>query len=269
MGRPTPPLIDLHSHILPALDDGAPNLEASLGMAVTAVDAGIDTIAATPHVNERYSVSPEAIAQAVGSLNVALARMELPLAVLPGSEIAFDRIPGLDDGVLRRLTLAGGTCLLVEPPYSATVPFLEDQLFDLQVRGFRPMLAHPERARAFRERPERLAGLVERGVLTCVNAGSMARQFGDSAHAAVLRFFEEGLVHVVASDSHNDRNRPPALQVGFDALEEELPGLSDHVAYFTQTAPAAILAADPVPPPPRVARRQRSRLGIFGRARRN
>jgi protein-tyrosine phosphatase len=249
-------VIDLHSHILPGLDDGAGNLEASLSMALMAVEEGIDTIVATPHVNQAYPVDPDAMSAAVGALNVALARMELPLAVLPGSEIAVEMVSGLDDIALRRLSLGGGGCLLVESPYSGSVPFLEDMLFDLQVRGFRPVLAHPERSIAFRERPERLAGLVSRGVMSCVNSGSLAGRFGTNAKRMSLQFFQDGLVHAVASDSHDDRGRPPRLLEGFQKAEEELPGIAAQAEWFTSTAPAAIVAggrlperpASPVPP---------------------
>lgn len=243
-------MIDLHSHILPGLDDGAANLEASLSMALMAVEEGIDTVVATPHVNQTYPVGPDAMSAAVGALNVALARMELPLAVLPGSEIAVEMLSTLDDIALRRLSLGGGGCVLVESPYSGSVPFLEDMLFDLQVRGFRPVLAHPERSIAFRERPERLAGLVSRGVMSCVNSGSLAGRFGSNAKRMSLQFFEEGLVHAVASDSHDDRSRPPRLLEGFERADEELPGLAAQASWFTNTAPAAIVAGGRLPTRP-------------------
>ncbi len=243
-------MIDLHSHILPGLDDGAANLEASLSMALMAVEEGIDTMVATPHVNQAYPVDADAMSAAVGALNVALARMELPLAVLPGAEIAVEMLSTLDDISLRRMSLGGGGCVLVESPYSGSVPFLEDMLFDLQVRGFRPVLAHPERSIAFRERPERLAGLVNRGVMACVNSGSLAGRFGSNAKRMSLHFFQEGLVHAVASDSHDDRSRPPRLLEGFNAADEDLPGLAEQAPWFTNAAPAAIVAGGRLPDRP-------------------
>src|SRR5919202_3251241 len=172
-------------------------------MARTAAEDGISTIAATPHVNRRYPVRPDAIAREVGRLNVALARMALTLAVLPAAEVALNAIGDLDKTTLRQLTIGGSGCLLVEPPYADRAPFLERILFSLQVQGFRPMLAHPERALAFQDRPERLARVVEGGVLACVNSGSMIGRFGRGSQERALRFLADGLVAVVASDSHD------------------------------------------------------------------
>ena len=250
-------MIDLHSHILPGLDDGAPDLEMSLSMALVAVEDGIDIIAATPHVNHRYAVEPAAVAQAVGQLNIALARMKAPLAVLQGAEVAAELIGDMDDATLRQLTLGGSSCLLVEPPYRGNMPFLETLMFDLQIRNFRPMLAHPERALAFRERPQRLADLAKLGVLTCVNAGSLVGRFGAASQELALRFLAEGNVHVIASDSHDDRARPPALRAIFEEAEEHLPGIAEHRRLFTETAPAAVLASAPMPKRPQFEAKQK------------
>ena len=243
-------MIDLHCHILPGLDDGAPDIEASIGMALTARAAGIVTIAATPHVNNRYRTEPEAIASAIGTLNVELARREVALAVLPGAEIAIEQLSGLADPELRKLTLGGGNALLIETPYTDTVPFLEDLLFDLQVRGFRPVLAHPERSRAFRDSPERLEPIVDRGVATCINAASLAGGFGDHARRVAFQMVRRRLVHIVASDAHDSVKRPPEIMPSLEAAEEDLPGLADNAHYYTRAAPEAVLAGKPLPPVP-------------------
>ena len=272
--RPTDNLgtrvIDLHCHILPGLDDGAPDLEVSLEMAEVALDEGIHTIAATPHVNLTHDVDAEAMAQAVGKLNLALARNKMSLAVLPGGEVAIEKLANLDDDGLRRFSLGGGPSVLVETPYTGTIPFLEDILFDLQLRGFRPVLAHPERSLAFRERPERIEPLVERGIVTCVNAASMAGRFGRGAQDLVLRFFERGLVHAVASDAHDAEHRPPRLLEPFLDADLRLPGIAAQARFFTTDAPEALISGKPVPSRPeppeprplgwrRLVRRQRDR----------
>ena len=264
-------MIDLHSHILPGLDDGAPDLDASLRMAKVAVADGVDIIAATPHVSHTYSVEPAALAQAVGQLNIALARIESPLAVLQGAEVAVELISELDDATLRQLTLGGSSCLLVEPPYRGSVPFLETLMFDLQIRNFRPMLAHPERALAFREKPQRLAELTKLGVLTCVNAGSLIGRFGAASQELALRFLAEGNVNVIASDSHDDVSRPPAMRAAFEEADEYLPGIAEQRALFTEEAPAAVLASAPMPKrpvfdlPAKPSRWQRLRGGLRDR----
>lgn len=243
-------MIDLHCHILPGLDDGSPDLDASVEMALTARASGITTIAATPHVNDRYRTEPDAIASAIGTLNIELARREVALAVLPGAEIAIERLSGLSDSDLRLLTLGGGNALLIETPYTDTVPFLEDLLFDLQVRGFRPVLAHPERSRAFRESPERLEPIVDRGVGSCINAASLAGGFGEHAKRVAFELLRRKLVHVVASDAHDSVKRPPEIAPSLEAADDELPGLAEHVHFYTRAAPEAILAGKPFPPVP-------------------
>src|SRR5215203_3401481 len=219
-------------------------------MALIARAAGIVTIAATPHVNNRYRTDPDAIASAIGTLNVELARREIALAVLPGAEIAIEQLSGLTDSDLRKLTLGGGNALLIETPYTDTVPFLEDLLFDLQVRGFRPVLAHPERSRAFREAPERLGPIVERGVATCVNAASLAGGFGDHARRVAFELVRRKLAHVVASDAHDTVKRPPAIAPQLEAADVDLPGLFELAPFYTREAPEAILAGKPLPPVP-------------------
>lgn len=243
-------MIDLHCHILPGIDDGAPDADASIEMALVASEAGVVTIVATPHVNNRYPTDPEVIPSAIGRLNVELARREVALAVLPGAEIAIEKLSGLDDAALRKLTMGGGNALLIETPYTDTVPFLEELLFDLQVRGFRPVLAHPERSRAFRDAPERLEPIVGRGIGACINSASLAGGFGESAKRVALDLIGRKLVHAVASDAHDAVHRPPELLAGIEAAESDMPGIMQHAQYFTREAPEAMLAGRPLPEPP-------------------
>ena len=142
-------MVDLHSHILPGVDDGAPDLETSVAMARTAAADGIRIMVATPHVSFEYPLDPMEVGRLVGELNLELARREVPVAVLPGGEIALTRLAALEAPSLRMLSLGAGPYLLVETPYAGAAPFLEDALFDLDLRGFRTILAHPERCVMF------------------------------------------------------------------------------------------------------------------------
>jgi protein-tyrosine phosphatase len=249
-------LVDLHSHILPGVDDGAPDVETSIAMARTAAADGIRIMVATPHVSFEYELDPMDVGRRVGELNLALAKQEVPLAVLPGGEIALTRLAALEPGALRMLSLGAGPYLLVETPYAGAAPFLEEVLFDLDLRGFRTILAHPERCAMFETDRDRLARLVERGVLCSVNAGSMAGQFGRRVRDFCVHLFRAGLVHNVASDAHDDDVRRAELSWGFERLQGELPGIAEQAAWFTEVAPSAIvsggqLPAAPEPPSPR------------------
>jgi protein-tyrosine phosphatase len=249
-------LVDLHSHILAGVDDGAPDIETSIAMARTAAADGIRIMVATPHVSFEYDHDPMDIGRRAGELNLMLARREIPLAVMPGGEVALTRLAALEPETLRMLTLGAGPYLLVETPYAGGAPFLEEVLFDLELRGFRTILAHPERCAMFDTDRDRLARLVERGVLCSVSAGSMAGQFGRRVREFTVHLFRNGLVHDVASDAHDNDVRRPELTWGFERLESELPGISDQAVWFTETAPSAIVSGRrvseaPEPPAPR------------------
>ena len=135
-------VIDLHSHILPGIDDGPATMEGSLDLARAAVEAGTNTILATPHINDDPSIDPARIAAALVELRAALAAAEIPLEVLPGGEIAIWRLIDLDDDTLRALALGGGPYLLVESPFSPVIGDFEPMVLDLH-RARPPRPARP------------------------------------------------------------------------------------------------------------------------------
>lgn len=243
-------MIDLHSHILPGIDDGPPTLEASLELARAAVEAGTETILATPHINDYPEIDAARIASGLEELRPALADAGIPLEVLPGGEIAIWRLVDLDDATLRALALGGGPYLLVESPFSPVVGDFEPMVLDLHSRGHSVLLAHPERCPAFQRDPDRLARLVSAGVLVQLTAGSMAGAFGTTVRRFSAALLRDGLVHVVASDAHDTLRRPPGLLTGFAALEGELPGLGEQAPWLTQAVPRAVLDGAPLPPQP-------------------
>ena len=247
-------MIDLHSHILPGIDDGPPTLEGSLDLARAAVDAGTRTILATPHINDDARIDAARVADGLEVLRPALAEAEIPLEVLPGGEIAIWRLTDLDDDVLRSLALGGGPYLLIESPFSPVVGTFEPLVLELMARGFGVLLAHPERCPAFQRDGTRLQRLVEHGVLVQVTAGSMTGAFGSTVRRFTGLLLREGLVHVVASDAHDAVKRPPGQTAGFDALERDLPGLGQQRAWMTEGVPRAILDGEPLPERPELPR---------------
>lgn len=252
-------MIDLHSHVLPGVDDGPADLDGSLALLRAAAASGTDTIVATPHVREDYLEGPESIEPAVEELQDSVDAEQLRVEIVPGAEVAGTMLMDLDEAALRRLCLGGGPYILIESPYSRLPIHFADSVFDLQVRGFRPMLAHPERCAAFLDDRSLLVELLERGVLTSVTAGSMTGQFGGTVQDMTAWLFAEGHVTNVASDAHDTYKRPPGLARGFEKLDELLPGLAEQVDWYTREAPAAMLAGDELPDRPEPpARRQGS-----------
>ncbi|SHJ32989.1 tyrosine-protein phosphatase [Desulfofundulus thermosubterraneus] len=217
-------MIDLHAHILPGLDDGAPDLGEALSMAWLAVEDGIVSLVATPHVDgSRYRTGREAILSAVEQLNGQLNKYEIPLKILPGAEYLLE--PDLPDSLARGdlLTLNdGGRYLLVELTAAFVPPYTERVLYELQLQGITPIIAHPERNVSFCRRPDLLRTLVSRGVPAQVTAGSLTGMFGREAARAAFYFLEHGLAHFVASDAHSSTGRTPVLSPALAEVERRL-----------------------------------------------
>jgi protein-tyrosine phosphatase len=251
-------VIDLHCHILPAIDDGPVNLDFSVAMARAAEEAGIVVMVATPHVRSDHPNEPAAIEEAVRGLNSALAVEDIELRVIAGAEVSLQKAAELSDDTLSALCLGSGDCLLVESPYRSIDIDLEGILWDLQARGFKPVLAHPERCPIFQRDPDRLARLVNGGVLCSITSASLAGRFGATVRRFSLELMYDGLVHDVASDAHDHLHRPPDLLTGFESAEADIPGIRGQANWFTVTAPVAIVTGratlpprpDPPPRPP-------------------
>jgi protein-tyrosine phosphatase len=246
-------VIDLHCHILPGLDDGPADELSSVALAQRAYENGIRTIVATPHVREDYPFKLEAIAASVARLRHRLRSAAIPINLVEGAELALTRLPELDDRSLGLLCLGDGRYVLIESPsLPVGSSVIERPLFELQTRGFGPVLAHPERSPAFLTEPDRLRELVRRRVLCSVTAGSIAGRFGRRVRRFAVQLFREGLVHNVASDAHSADRRPPSLMEGVDILRQEFLDAEAAAAWFTVGAPAAILAGRDVGEPPRL-----------------
>jgi protein-tyrosine phosphatase len=262
-------MIDLHSHVLPGIDDGPETIAGSIALARAAERAGISTLVATPHVSWRYANTAETIARGVEQLNERLAQEGVQLEVLAGAEIAMTRIDDTAPEELERLALAGSGWLLVEPPFTPAASGLDTILLELQRRGHRVLLAHPERCPAFHRDPEMLARLVHGGILTSITAGSLVGRFGAPPQRFALSLLREGLAHNVASDAHDAVDRAPGM-----ASEIEQAGLGPLSDWLTREVPSAILAGvERVPARPAVelgnevqATRSRWRLGRSSRA---
>jgi protein-tyrosine phosphatase len=249
-------VIDLHTHILPGLDDGVATLEASVDLAARAAEAGVEAIVATPHVREDFPTSVEAMNRSLADVRACIAYERLPIRVLPGGEVAIEQLDRRAPEELRGFGLAGNPAyLLVEAPYSALPIDFEERLFRLRAAGITPVLAHPERSLALREDPKLVRRLVRSGTLVQLTAGSIAGTEGEAAHSAALALLDAGLAHCAASDAHG----PELGRAGLDAVAAALSdgALAD---WLTRAVPAAIVAGEPVP-----GRPSRTRSRLFAR----
>jgi protein-tyrosine phosphatase len=264
-------VIDLHSHILPGIDDGSPDLVTSLAMARMAVADGIQVMACTPHfLPGRYENTADDVRLWVAELNQQLIVENIDLALVVGADTHI-RSDFLD--CLRRqqiLSLNDSRYVLFEPSHVMIPPQLEEQLSQIVAAGYVPILTHPERFKWIENNYAVFQRLVKAGVWMQITAGSLTGKFGFRPQYWAQKMLSEGLVHMLASDAHNLTSRPPILSEAFAIAKREL-GLecAQHLVFTRPKAVVDNLAPEDCPPLPNLASSAQpiSRwLRIFSRA---
>ncbi len=213
--------VDIHCHLLPAIDDGAEDWETTLAMAQMAVADGTQTIIVTPHQLGNFSENRgDAIRARTQELQQFLEQHDIGLRVLPGGDVR------IEDGMLEKLQSGEVLTLgdlkrhvLLELPHELYFP-IEGVLAELERVGMTGILSHPERNRGLLREPDLLPGLVEQGCLMQVTAGSLMGTFGPSSQGLAEWMLAEGLVHFIATDAHGTRSRRPLLRRAFDRVVE-------------------------------------------------
>lgn len=218
-------MLDFHSHILPWLDDGAPDMDTALEMARIAVEDGITEMVATPHFIEgSMENSKEAILQSVREFQHALDGKAIGLKIVPGAEIYLspETPERLDRGELMTVN-SGSKYLLVELPMRSIPTFTDEILFKLKVRGVTPIIAHPERNLELAGKPERILGLVAKGCLLQINSGSITGQYGEKVKKTARLLVKNDLIHLIGSDAHSSGGRSPKIHEALDIVEKIKP----------------------------------------------
>lgn len=236
--------MDVHCHILPALDDGALDLADSLAMARQAAGDGIAVVCATPHIRDDHDVRIEELPQRIAALNEQISAAGIPVRIAIGGEVAQPAAERLDAQALRGVTLDGQAGVLIEPAPGPLGRHLHALAERLQAEGLQVLIAHPERhvGEGFQDW---LAQLRDAG---CLIQWTAAFLTGEHGHVA-LRFAKQGLLHLLASDAHTSHaGRPVHLSAAVQLLRESCGDeLADWVAY---QAPWALLRGQPVVAPP-------------------
>lgn len=216
-------MIDLHCHILPGIDDGPKTMEESLQMVKEAAKQGIHTIVATPHhQNGKYQNEKQIILHHVDKLNALLKDQEIAVKILPGQEIRLygELIQDYDSGTILTKNETG-KYILVEFPSNHVPRYTESLLYDIQLKGLIPIIAHPERNTEIIERPGLLYDLIKKGALSQVTAASLTGEFGKKIKKFSMQLIEHNLAHMIASDAHNTTSRSFKLREAYDVLEKE------------------------------------------------
>lgn len=225
--------IDIHSHIIPGIDDGARDEVIALEMLEIAEKSGTRHIIATPHYvygNTRYGFAT--IVEKCEGLNRLAANEGIDITVYPGCEVFItpEIIELYEQGLIG--TLADSSYMLVEFPMMSIPPYTNNVLYNLQLKGITPIIAHPERYNEIQHKPEMLESFIDRGILAQVNSGSLTGVYGRESKRTVMRLIKKGLVQFVASDAHSDSGRNPDMRKAAAIIEKHF-GLKTRNDLFT------------------------------------
>lgn len=239
-------MIDLHSHILRGIDDGARTMEESIEIARAALADGITVIAGTPHVRDDWPTDASVMEYRVAELRAELQLQGIALDVRQGGEIAFDWLGKLPVETLRRFGLGGNPrYLLVETPYYGWPLDLAERLFRLHAAGITPVLAHPERNYDVQARPALLEPIVAGGTLVQLTATSLDGRGSSRAKACAVTLLQRELAHLLASDAHE----PGVRAIGLSAAARVVGG--ELARWLTLDVPRAIVEDTALPPRPK------------------
>ncbi|MEZ5651350.1 MAG: CpsB/CapC family capsule biosynthesis tyrosine phosphatase [Burkholderiaceae bacterium] len=217
-------MYDLHCHYLPAVDDGAADVQEGLRLATAAAADGIRGAVLTPHVHPgRYDNTLSGLMPHFDAFSRAVEQAGIPIELRLGCEMRLspesielilrDEVPSLGRWGERPV-------LLLELPHD-TVPVGAVKAATYLVSlGWVPMIAHPERNKALMRDPMRLGEFAEVGCLAQLTAASVCGMFGPGAQRAAFAMLEQGWITVVASDAHNIEHRPPVMTHARIALED-------------------------------------------------
>lgn len=239
-------MIDLHSHILPGIDDGAKDTETSVAMARIAVADGTRVLACTPHVKRGVwnNEGPD-IVRRVAALQDRLNHERIPLHLVAGADV--HAAPNLASLLGNRVPTLGGTrYFLFEPPHQILPPNLVEHTQRIVQAGYVPILTHPERLVWVSSRYDVFESLNRIGCLVQITAGAVMGAFGPTAEALAIRMVEEGRVDIIASDAHDISKRPPGLRAAAKRVAE-IVGLED-AKKMVRDRPAQILRNEPLKP---------------------
>ncbi len=215
-------------------------------MAQQAEGDGIETVVATPHVREDHQVRVGELSSRATELSAAVAAAGCATRVLPGGEVAVPMVAQLSDAELAAASLGGsGRWILLEPPAGPLDERLEAAVMDLHSRGFRVLVAHPER-HLTPDLMSRLGRMVRQGALVQATAAAVVEE---PSRQGMLALARAGVLHVLGSDSHSSRaGRPVALAAGLRVLADVEPTAA-HISWIADVAPRGILDGRDLSPP--------------------
>jgi len=228
-------MIDIHTHILPSLDDGPKTIEESIELCKIAANDGIKTIVATPHSKDgAYEAKSDDTLRKVKELNLKLEEIQLDLEILPGAEVHINErlMEYIKNGEV--LTINNGRkFLLLELPFFFVPPITDELISNLRSIGIVSIISHAERITKFQKTPKILDQLVKSGTLIQITAQSLTGDFGSRERKCAEWLLKHEMVHFIASDVHSLTGRPPILSKALERAakiigEEKARALVSH-----------------------------------------
>lgn len=210
-------MIDLHTHILPGIDDGSATLEQSLEMAKIAVDDGITLMACTPHIYPGLYMNDAAgISLARDKLQNHLNEADINLQLVIGADahLVPELLSGLKSG--RVPTLNNSRYFLLEPSHHVAVPNFDKSVFEIMAAGYLPVITHPERLTWIEDHYSMFVDVAKRGAWIQITAGAILGKFGSRAQYWSEKLLSDGVVHIIASDAHNTGRRSPKMADAYE-----------------------------------------------------
>lgn len=232
-------MIDIHTHILPGLDDGAANWDETLNMARAAAAEGITTIIATPHhANGKYINTATEVEEHTIRVNEQLISAGVPITIMTGQEIRVhdDLLEAWDRREL--LPLATSSYVLIEMPSSRIPKAMNELIHELRIMQLKPIIAHPERNAEIVEHPERLADLIREGAYAQVTTHSLLGGFGRRIEQSAWSLCSSGLIHIVSSDAHHLERRGFRLREAYNTIHERMG--AEWESYFLSNAQCVV-----------------------------
>ena len=215
-------MIDIHSHILPGIDDGSKNINMTLQMIKIAEKSGTTDIVATPHFCRGYGETHyDEVKNLVGEFNKLAKGEGLDINIHYGQEVYYSEqiINDYKSGLIG--TINDSRYMLIELPMRSFDSNILEVIYELQVKGVIPILAHPERYRPIIEKPERINKFIKEGFLFQMNSGSIEGQFGNSVKKTAEILLDNNIYNFIGSDAHNDTNRCTGIDRGIELAKKK------------------------------------------------
>lgn len=215
--------VDMHSHILPELDDGSQSMEESLQMMKLAYDSGIRRIIATPHYKRgRRNASAQTIMNRIEQLEELARQQGYDISLYPGNEIYYFEglAEALENGEV--LTMNGTDRVLIEFSPNEQFTYIRNAFDEVIGAGYVPIMAHIERYECMVSTPELVYELKDMGVEIQSNASSIDGKYGKTIQKYLMKLLKEEMIDYVGTDAHNAESRKPNMENCYNVLQKKV-----------------------------------------------